>query len=31
MDKLGFKKLFNLEGGIVAWEQAGQALIKNEN
>ena len=31
MDKLGFNNLLNLEGGIVAWEQAGQALVKNKN
>ncbi len=28
MKELGFKSLFNLEGGIVAWEKSGQAMIK---
>ena len=27
MKELGFKSLFNLEGGIVAWEKSGQAMI----
>ncbi len=29
MSKLGFKKLFNLEGGIGAWSAAGQTLVNN--
>ena len=28
MESLGFDQLLNLEGGIVAWEQAGQPLVK---
>jgi rhodanese-related sulfurtransferase len=28
MKELGFKNLLNLEGGIVAWEKNGQAMIK---
>ena len=29
MSKLGFKTLFNLEGGIGAWSAAGQTLVTN--
>ena len=29
MSKLGFKTLFNLEGGIGAWSAAGQTLVNN--
>lgn len=29
MSKLGFKTLFNLEGGIGAWIAAGQTLVTN--
>ena len=28
MDKLGFKKLYNLEGGMGAWEKAGKPVEK---
>ena len=30
MTSLGFDKLLNMEGGIVAWEQSGHPLIQNE-
>ncbi len=29
MSKLGFSKLFNLDGGIGAWSAAGQQLVTN--
>jgi rhodanese-related sulfurtransferase len=29
MSKLGFKTLFNLEGGTGAWSAAGQTLVVN--
>ena len=29
MSKLGFSKLFNLDGGIGAWSAAGQPLVTN--
>jgi len=29
MSKLGFSKLFNLDGGIGAWSAAGQQLVAN--
>ena len=29
MSKLGFKMLFNLEGGIGAWSASGQTLVMN--
>ena len=29
MSKLGFSKLFNLDGGIGAWSTAGQQLVTN--
>jgi rhodanese-related sulfurtransferase len=29
MSKLGFKTLFNLEGGTGAWSAAGQTLVMN--
>ena len=28
MEKLGFRKLYNLEGGIGAWEKAGKPMKK---
>ena len=28
MDQLGFKKLYNLEGGMGAWEKAGKPVAK---
>jgi phage shock protein E len=28
MDQLGFKKLYNLEGGITEWEKAGKPVVK---
>jgi rhodanese-related sulfurtransferase len=28
MDALGFKKLYNLEGGMGAWEKAGKPVVK---
>lgn len=28
MDHLGFKKLYNLEGGITDWEKAGKPVVK---
>jgi rhodanese-related sulfurtransferase len=29
MSSLGFDKLLNMEGGIVAWEQSGHPLVRN--
>mgnify|MGYP000511492501 CR=1 FL=1 len=31
MNKLGFSKLLNLEGGIIAWQQEGQQVVKGED
>ncbi len=30
MSGLGFDKLLNMEGGIVAWEQSGHPLVRSE-
>ncbi len=30
MTSLGFDKLLNMEGGIVAWEQSGHPLVQSE-
>jgi len=29
--KLGYTHIFNLEGGMIAWEQAGYTLLNHQN